>query len=130
MENISLYISMFYTMFIYSGFSKIKNFQKKVSVLESKTKLPHFINMLGMLCVMILEVFGSIIIILYFSKNNHITKTLTKNTNILFILFLIVVTMLYHPPWDKKIPFLSNLTTLSGLLIIQELINKNFINRK
>ena len=121
---------MFYTMFIYSGFSKIKNFQKKVSVLESKTKLPHFINMLGMLCVMILEVFGSIIIILYFSKNNHITKTLTKNTNILFILFLIVVTMLYHPPWDKKIPFLSNLTTLSGLLIIQELINKNFINRK
>lgn len=119
---ITWYVAMFFTMFIYSGFSKIKNFQKKVSVLETKTKLPHFINMLGMLGVMILEVFGSIIMILYFSDNRNISTQLTQLICNLFIVFLIVVTILYHPPWDKKIPFLSNLTTLSGLLIIKTLI--------
>ena len=119
---ITWYVAMFFTMFIYSGFSKIKNFQKKVSVLESKTKLPHFINMLGMLGVMILEVFGSIIMILYFSDNRNISTQLTQLICNLFIAFLIIVTILYHPPWDKKIPFLSNLTTLSGLFIIKTLI--------
>lgn len=121
-REIGAYISMFFTMFVYSGLSKMKNFQKKVSVLESKTKLPHFINMVGMLAVMILEVFGSIIVILYFFKNKNISSTLTKHIIHLFIAFLIVVTLLYHPPWDKKIPFLSNLTTLSGLLIINKMV--------
>lgn len=120
---ITVYIALFFTMFIYSGFSKIKNFQKKVSVLESKTKLPHFISMLGMLGVMILEVFGSIIMILYFSDNRNISKQFIHFICNLFIAFLIIVTILYHPPWDKKIPFLSNLTTLAGVLIIKTLIN-------
>lgn len=119
---ISIYIACFFTMFIYSGFSKIKNFQKKVSILESKTNLPHFINMFGMLLVMTLEVFGSIIMVLYFSNNKNISPQLTKLICRSFIVFIIVVTLLYHPPWGKRIPFLSNLTTLSGLLIINSLI--------
>lgn len=109
-------------MFIYSGFSKIKNFQKKVSILQSKTHLPHIINVLGMFGVMTLEVFGSLIMIAHFYNPKLLPNDLTKLVNILFILFLIVVTILYHPPWDKKIPFLSNLTTLAGLLIIYRLI--------
>lgn len=109
-------------MFIYSGFSKIKNFQKKVSILQSKTHLPHIINILGMFGVMALEVFGSLIMITHFYNPKLLPIDLTKLVNILFILFLIVVTILYHPPWDKKIPFLSNLTTLSGLLIIYEIL--------
>tara|TARA_Y100001958_G_scaffold153137_1_gene140216 strand:- start:1256 stop:1585 length:330 start_codon:yes stop_codon:yes gene_type:complete len=109
-------------MFIYSGFSKMNNFHKKVDTLQGKTKLPHFINVLGMMGVMILEVVGSIIMILHFFRNNIVPTSLIKTTSKLFILFLIVVTWLYHPPWDKKIPFLSNLTTLSGLLIIDSLI--------
>ena len=109
-------------MFIYSGFSKIKNFQKKVSTLQSKTHLPHIINVLGMFGVMALEVFGSLIMIAHFYNPKLLPNDLTKLVNILFILFLIVVTILYHPPWDKKIPFLSNLTTLAGLLIINEIL--------
>ena len=81
--------------------------------------------MLGMLGVMTLEVFGSIIMILYFSDNKNITPNFTKIVCRAFIAFLIVVTLLYHPPWEKKIPFLSNLTTLAGLLIINELITAN-----
>ena len=109
-------------MFIYSGFSKIKNFQKKVSTLQSKTHLPHIINVLGMFGVMTLEVFGSLIMIAHFYNPKLLPFSLTKLVNVLFILFLVVVTILYHPPWDKKIPFLSNLTTFAGLLIIYELL--------
>tara|TARA_Y100001980_G_C14496216_1_gene272684 strand:+ start:585 stop:917 length:333 start_codon:yes stop_codon:yes gene_type:complete len=107
-------------MFIYSGISKIKNFHKKVLILQSKTHLPHIINILGMFGVMVLEVFGSLIMISHFYNPKLLPIELTKMVSILFILFLIVVTMLYHPPWDKKIPFLSNLTTLAGLFMINE----------
>ena len=113
-------IVLFFTMFIYSGFSKIKNFNKKVKILESKTKLPHIINMLGMFGVMTLEIFGSLLVILYFSNYFPIPNGIIQIVMALFLLFLIVVTILYHPPWDKKIPFLSNLTTFAGLLIIYE----------
>ena len=116
------YITMFFVMFIYSGFSKMNNFHKKVDTLQSKTRLPHFINVLGMLGVMLLEVVGSVAMIVYFFKNKALPVSLIKLISKLFILFLIVVTWLYHPPWDKKIPFLSNLTTLSGLFIIDSLI--------
>ena len=116
------YVTMFFVMFIYSGFSKMNNFHKKVDTLQSKTRLPHFINVLGMLGVMLLEVVGSVAMIVHFFKNKALPVSLIKLISKLFILFLIVVTWLYHPPWDKKIPFLSNLTTLSGLFIIDSLI--------
>lgn len=124
MKIIFLSIVLFFVMFIYSGISKIKNFQKKVSTLEGKTCLPHFINILGLFGVMSLEVFGSLIMIAHFYNPKLIPLNLTKLVSVLFLLFLVVVTMLYHPPWDKKIPFLSNLTTFAGLLIINQLINK------
>ena len=122
LKLLSIYIVLFFTMFIYSGFNKIRNFHKKVSILQSKTKLPHFINILGMFGVMALEIFGSLIMIAHFYNPKLIPLQLTKIVSILFILFLVVVTMLYHPPWDKKIPFLSNLTTFAGLLIINEIL--------
>ena len=124
MKIILISIILFFVMFIYSGFSKIKNFQKKVSILENKTGLLHFINILGMFGVMSLEIFGSLIMIAHFYNPRLLPLNLTKLVSILFILFLVVVTILYHPPWDKKIPFLSNLTTFAGLLIINQLINK------
>lgn len=120
LKLLSIYIVFFFTMFIYSGFNKIKNFHKKVSTLQIKTKLPNFINVLGMFGVMALEIFGSLIMIAHFYNPNFFPIRLTKMVNILFILFLFVVTILYHPPWDKKIPFLSNLTTFAGLLIIND----------
>ena len=120
LKLISIYVVLFFTMFIYSGFSKIKNFQKKVSILQSKTHFPHIINVLGMFGVMALEVFGSIIMVSYFYNPKLLPLRLTKLVSVLFIFFLIIVTLLYHPPWEKKIPFLSNLTTLAGLLIINE----------
>ena len=115
-----LAIVLFFIMFLYSGVMKIFRFDKKVKVLKTKTGLPLIINQLGMIGVILLEIIGSIIIILHYIKPNLIkSKMIVNLTKILFLLFLIVVTALYHPPSRKMmIPFLSNLTTFGGLLYI------------
>ena len=118
MELKQISILLFFLMFLYSGFNKIFNFNKKIMNLKLKTNLPYSINTFGLILVILLEIIGSLIIILYFFDKNLIKKYIVKFVNILFLLFLIVVTFLYHPPTDKLIPFLSNLTTFSGLLYI------------
>jgi len=118
-----LSILLFFIMFIYSGFNKILNFSKKTSHLTKKTNLPYPINEIGMLGVILLEIIGSLIIIYYFFGGN-INKEYVIQVLSLFLLFLIVVTFIYHPPTDKIIPFLSNVTTFSGLLLIYDMVNK------
>ncbi len=110
-------ILLYFIMFIVSGFTKIFGFTKKTKFLQSLTGLPYQINALGMLGVILLEIIGSLIIIYYVWFNN-INRKYVKYVNILFLLFLVVVTCLYHPPNKQLIPFLSNLTTFSGLLLI------------
>ena len=116
-----LAILLFFIMFVYSGFNKIIKFNKKVSNLSNKTGLPYPINELGMIGVILLELIGSFIIIYYFFEGN-IDKKLVKKVCELYLLFLIVVTLLYHPPTDKMIPFLSNVTTFGGMLLIYDSI--------
>jgi len=117
-----LSVILFFVMFIYSGIDKIFNFSKKVGVLSAKTGLPLVISQLGMLGVIILELIGSALMILYFFKCKYVDYNLVKIINNLFLLFLIVVTFLYHPPWKTPIPFLSNLTTFAGLLLLKILL--------
>ncbi|MBD23945.1 MAG: hypothetical protein CMG46_02925 [Candidatus Marinimicrobia bacterium] len=114
-------IVLFFIMFIYSGLMKITNFSKKTAVLSTKTNLPFPINELGMIGVIILEVIGSLYIVYYFLYGG-LDKEIIQKICQAFIVFLIVVTYLYHPPWDKMIPFLSNVTTTGGLLLIYNLI--------
>lgn len=117
-----LSVILFFVMFIYSGIDKIFNFSKKANVLSAKTGLPLVITQLGMLGVIILELIGSALMILYFFKCKYVDYNLVKIINNLFLLFLIVVTFLYHPPWKTPIPFLSNLTTFAGLLLLKILL--------
>jgi len=117
-----LSVILFFVMFIYSGIDKIFNFSKKANVLSAKTGLPLVISQLGMLGVIILELIGSALMILYFFKCKYVDYNLIKIINNLFLLFLIVVTFLYHPPWKTPIPFLSNLTTFAGLLLLKILL--------
>jgi len=117
-----LAILCFFAMFIYSGIMKIKGFDKKTNGLQKKTGLPFIINQLGMTGVILLEIFGSLLIVLYFFDNplnmNIVNKDIIKLVCLIYMLFMIVVTFLYHPPQDKMIPFLSNVTTFGGLLLI------------
>ena len=114
-------IILFFIMFIYSGYNKIINFEKKTETLEQKTKLPHEINIIGMIGVIILEIIGSILIIYYFLYG-QLSKGIIKNILKVYFAFMIIVTFLYHPPTDKLIPFLSNVTTFGGFLLIYSII--------
>tara|TARA_B100000900_G_scaffold9706_1_gene7974 strand:+ start:38 stop:424 length:387 start_codon:yes stop_codon:yes gene_type:complete len=122
-KNIILKLSiiLFFIMFIYSGIDKILSFDKQVEKLEKKTKLPIAINQLGMIGVIILEIIGSLLIIDYFLFRNT-PKLLAKYVLYIFLLFMIVVTIMYHPPTSFKMrkitPFLSNITTFAGFLLI------------
>jgi hypothetical protein len=120
-------VFLFFVMFIYSGIMKISGFAKKTKGLSKKTGLPYPINELGMLGVILLEVLGSLIIISYFWGQKDIfgirlEKEYMQYLLQIYLLFLIVVTFLYHPPTDKLIPFLSNVTTFGGLLLIYNLL--------
>ena len=118
---LNLAIILFFIMFIYSGIDKILSFDKQVEKLEEKTRLPTIINQLGMIGVIILEIVGSLLIIDYFLFK-HTPKSLAKYVIYIFLLFMIVVTIMYHPPTSFKMrkitPFLSNVTTFAGFLLI------------
>ena len=114
-------IILFFIMFVYSGIRKIPNFVKNTKGLSKKTGLPFPMNEMGMIGVILLEIIGSLIIVYYFLGGN-VSKEIVKKICEIYLLFLIVVTFLYHPPTDKMIPFLSNVTTFGGLLLIYNLI--------
>lgn len=115
-------IFLFFIMFIWSGISKIFNYSSKVTTLARKTKLPYPLNDIGMVSVIILEIIGTILIVYYFFGGN-IDKKLVKYILQIYLLFMVVVTLLYHPPTDKIIPFLSNVTTTAGMLLIYDNIS-------
>ena len=119
-------ILFFFIMFIYSGFGKIMNFQKKTKGLAKKTHLPYPMNELGMIGVILLEIIGALIIVSYFwfpeMTQKYIKKDYIKYICQLFIAFMIVVTPLYHPPNKQIIAFLSNVTTTGGFLLIYNMI--------
>ena len=106
-------------MFIYSGLTKIFNFTKKVNTLQKKTSLPYSLNVIGMILVIILEIVGSVLLLVDgFNKNTYVSKDIINMIYIQFMVFLVVVTMLYHHPGTSMIPFLSNLTTLGAFAYI------------
>lgn len=111
-------ICLFFIMFIYSGFRKITSFPSNVSVLQGKTHLPLIINQLGMIGVILLEIVGASLLIYYELYPTSLPRWFAQLIYLTFMAFMIVVTFLYHPPWDKMIPFLSNLTTFGAFLYI------------
>lgn len=129
-KEIILYIAavMFFAMFIYSGVNKIMKFDQKVVTLKDKSKVSDGLAKFGLILVIILEIVGSLYIIFYIlffkDRQSTILYYLALTALFCFLLFMIVVTFLYHPPSDKIIPFLSNVTTFGGfLLILYTIIN-------
>ena len=113
-----LSVCLFFIMFVYSGVMKVINFDKKVDILGKKTLLPKTLNILGMIGVILLEIIGSIVLVFDTLYENTVSEQIIKFIYILYFIFLVVVTFLYHPPNSQMIPFLSNVTTFGGLLYI------------
>ena len=120
-------------MFIWSGINKILNFDKKVNTLMNKINIEKNICIVGMLLVILLEIIGFVLLLEYYYKGDKLYK-IFDNLNMLIkisqkeliqiiliclLLFLIVVTAIYHPLNIKRpIPFLSNLTIFGFTLYI------------
>ena len=130
---IILFTILFFAMFLISGIDKIKYFNDKVNTLNTKLKSIFNIKLLqiAMILVIALEILGPIIILLRIllgKKSPVILNILTNIVFVLFILFLVVVTLIYHPfSLEKSIPFLSNCSTLSGLIFLFIISNSNLI---
>ena len=140
---------LFFTMYFYSGINKIINFQKKSKILTTKLSKDKSCNSknyekgcdenlkniskVGMGAVIFLELILSLYVVLFLcllpyllskkvsNKSYNILKWIAVSCVILFVLFMITVTAIYHPP--KKgarglIPFFSNLTDMGGLLFL------------
>ena len=85
---------------------------------------------IGMVGVIILELLGFILLLEYFFKMPVLTKVLEKFIKqdqlirlilIAIILFIIVVTLIYHPlNFERPIPFLTNLTILGAFIYIYD----------
>ena len=120
-------------MFIWSGTNKILHFDKKVLTLMDKIDLNKNICILGMILVILLEIIGFMFLVEYFFNSNVLFNIFNKFNIFLklsqkqliqiillsLLLFLIVVTVIYHPfSLKHPIPFLSNLTTFGLFMYV------------
>lgn len=127
-------ITLFQAMFLYSGSMKIINFEKKVQTLIKKIQettslvVSNSVAMGGMIGVIVLELVGSLTLIGYSIYSMHkmpsdSMKRTIQSVIVAFIVFVAIVTFIYHPWSDKKIPFLSNMTTLSGFVLMHQALD-------
>ena len=113
-------------MFVYSGINKILKYDKKVENLQKKINTNKFIASSGIIGVIIIEILCSLIILcsaILLHKQTPLLRISTNISILLFMIFLIVVTPIYHPPGEKMIPFLSNMCTFGGFLLLLFVFN-------
>ena len=115
-------------MFLWSGVNKILGFDKKVETLVNKTGWPIMLCTIGMIGVILLETVGFVLLLEYYLNMPLLTKLLSPLIGqreiiqlilITVILFIILVTLIYHPlDVNRPIPFLTNLTILGAFIYI------------
>ena len=116
-------------MFFISGIDKILNFSKVVVGLETRlfVQLLPIMYKLAILGVIFIEILCPIMIV-YSAFHNHKDKHLNKYAYmscIALVGFTILATLIYHNPLKPKqyYPFISNVTTVGGLLLMAYHIN-------
>ena len=115
-------------MFIWSGIGKISSFSSNVTGLTKKTGLPSALCSIGMFLVVILEIVGFIVLLEYFLNIKGVSglfssvlsqKQLSRYILVCVLLFLVVVTLIYHPfSISSPYPFLKNLSLFGAFLYI------------
>ena len=115
----TIYITL---LFFISGFHKINDFMNVVKGFMNKTKLPFTLAKIIISCVILLEIVAPFIISLYSYNSNPKLYTYTKLSLLGLIVFTILATLLYHfPPFGSNYySFMSNLSTLGGLLLLYQ----------
>lgn len=115
-------------LYIYSGYQKIFDVNKTAESLHNKFTLfeiPINICVLGIIMVIILEIVGSYVIL--YSTYTDTYKKEAYNVVLAFIIFNIVVTLIYHNPFEKKefSNSLKNLSITGGFILLLNQLKQN-----
>ena len=118
----TIYITL---LFFLSGFHKITDFIQVVKEFTNKTKLPFTLSKIIIIGVILLEIIAPLIISIYSYNSNPLLYTYAKLSLLGLIVFIILATFMYHfPPVGKNYSsFMSNLSTLGGLLLLYKYFN-------
>ena len=123
MTNLVLIATIYITLlFFISGFHKIKDFTNVVKEFMNKTALPLPLAKIIIIGAIILEIAAPFIIALYSYNANPKLYTYTKLSILGLIVFTILATLIYHfpPVGSNYYSFMSNLSTLGGLLLLYQ----------
>ena len=119
MMNKLISVNVMMIMFFLSGIDKMINFYKISNEFATKTpvKIPIQIAYLAIIVAIIIELAAPILINVGLIKKN---KKLVLYSTLFLIVFTVFATLLYHfPPIGYQYyPFMSNLTTIGGLMLI------------
>lgn len=124
--NLILISTIFITLlFFISGFHKIIDFIQVVKGFMNKTKLPFTLCKIIIICVILLEIIAPLIISIYSYNHNPLLYIYTKASLLGLIIFIILATFMYHfpPVGSNYYSFMSNLSTLGGLLLLYKHFN-------
>ena len=123
-NNIGLIL--FLSLYIISGYGKIKDFRNTSNTLKQKFEnkfpisFPQLFYDFILVLVIKLLIFGSIMLFILYNSNNKNSKIMLKLLCIKFILFTILATYLYHTPpvGHDFYAVLKNISIVGGFLII------------
>ena len=119
MMNKLIPVNIMMIMFFLSGIDKVINFYKVSNEFTAKTpvKIPIQLAYIAIIVAIIIELVAPILINLGLIKKN---KRLVFYSTLSLIVFTVLATLLYHfpPTGYQYYPFMSNLTTIGGLMLI------------
>jgi uncharacterized membrane protein YphA (DoxX/SURF4 family) len=112
-------------LYIHSSYGKIMDVTGNAESLHGKTNLPMNICILGIIMVIILELFVSLFVLYSIYTDKY--KEYLYYTVWLFIIFNITVSLIYHNPFEKKqlSGFLKNISITGGFILLLEHV-KNY----
>ena len=108
-------------LYLFSGVSKILNFNNTVNGLHEKivfNKMPLIVSRLAILCAIIILIVAPLIIL--YNDFQQKTQMIYKLSGIALIIFTILATLLYHFPTEEGQlhHFLKNTSIIGGLIIL------------
>jgi len=108
-----------------SGFDKIKNFIDVTKGFVNKTNLPLAFGKVIIGSVILLEILAPTVIALYSYYSIPNLRLYAKLSVLGLILFTIMATLLYHfpPSGSNYYSFMSNLSTVGGLMLLYAFFN-------
>ena len=118
----TIYITL---LFFISGFHKITDFIQVVKEFTNRTKIPFILSKIIIIGVILLEIIAPLIISIYSYNHNPLLYTYTKLSLLGLMAFTVLATFMYHfPPFGTNYySFMSNLSTMGGLLLLYQHFN-------